>query len=329
MLKITENYKEIPKDIREKMFNANIYYSEVYFENESKEKELYYVFDEVAILIIVIQRRLIFRFVELPTEPFAYGNNFNESLFLDEVVFLCKTQLHVDWIGPSAPTALFLETPQNAKAIPFGSHIIDLTMSEEEIWVRMHSKHRNVIRKAEKEGVDIQVGQLELLSDYQRLDEETWSRSGQKKNLLPVYKKLFMNYPNHAILYMAYLDEEAQGGAIFFKNEKRSYYLYGASKSSPTTGAMNYLHWRAIKDFKQEGIQQYSFVGCRINEDVNSKYHGIQRFKERFGGKLIVGQMFKVILKPYKYQIFRFIQRIKRGYWVQDVIDQEINKWKK
>lgn len=329
MLKITGNYKEIPKDIREKMFNANIYYSEVYFKNESKEKKLYYVFDEVAILIIVIQKRLIFKFVELPTEPFVYGDNFNDSFFLDEVVFLCKTRLHVDWIGPSASTALFLEAPKSAIEIPFGSHMIDLTMTEEKIWARMHSKHRNVIRKAEKDGVTIQVGRLELISDYQRLDEETWERSGQEKNLLHVYEKLFMNYPNHAVLYMAYLNNEAQGGAIFLKNEKRSYYLYGASKNSPTTGAMNYLHWRAIKDFKQEGVQQYSFVGCRINEDVDSKYHGIQRFKERFGGELIVGRMFKVILKPYKYQVFRIVQRIKRGYWVQDVIDQEVNKWKK
>ena len=91
---------------------------------------------------------------------------------------------------------------------------------------------------------------------------------------------------------------------------------------------MNYLHWRAIRDFKQEGVKKYSFVGCRINEDIDSKCHGIQRFKERFGGTLFVGYMFKVILKPFKYKLFRLLQRIKNGRWVKDVVDQEIEKWR-
>ena len=76
-------------------------------------------------------------------------------------------------------------------------------------------------------------------------------------------------------------------------------------------------------------VRKYSFVGCRIQEDADSKYHGIQRFKQRFGGELIVGKMFKVILNPGKYRLFQILQKMKNGYWVQDVVDQEIGKWTK
>ncbi len=328
MLKVVENYKDIPKNIRDKMDKANIYYSKIYYENESKEKELYYIFDETAILLIMVQRRLLFRFVDLPSEPFVFGDGFKGDSFLDEATYICKKQLHVDWIGPSATTALFSHTPKDAQTIPFGSHIINLSKSEDEIWANMHSKHRNVIRKAEKDGVVIQMGREEMLSDYQKLDEATWKRSGQEKDLFPVYQNLFTKYPQNTVLYMAYYNGEPQGGAIFLKNEEISYYLYGASKDSPKIGAMNYLHWRAIRDFKQEGVKKYSFVGCRINEDIDSKCHGIQRFKERFGGTLFVGYMFKVILKPFKYKLFRLLQRIKNGRWVKDVVDQEIEKWR-
>ncbi len=329
MLEMVQAYQEIPKQIRRKLKEANIYYSEIYYKSECREKELYYMYNEAGILVVPVQRKLFFRFALLPTEPFVYGEVFEEKSFLDEIVLFCKEKLHIDWIGPSSATALFSDSPQNSQAIPFGSHVIDLSLSKDELWANLHSKHRNVVRKAEKDGVKIRIGKAELLPDYQKLDEATWERSGQKKNLMPVYQKLFVDYPAHAVLYMAYYNEVPQGGAIFLKNEAMSYYLYGASKDSPLTGAMNALHWRAMLDFKEERVRKYSFVGCRIQEDADSKYHGIQRFKQRFGGELIVGKMFKVILNPGKYRLFQILQKMKNGYWVQDVVDQEIGKWTK
>lgn len=329
MLNVAKEYRNVPKTIRQKMNEANIYYSEIYYENEKKQSEVYYIYDNAEILILLIQKKLFFRFAVLPTEPCVFGENVDIVNFLDEMVLLGKSVFKVDWIGSTGVTALFPAAPKTAQTIPFGSYIIDLSLSEEKIWADMHSKHRNVIRKAEKDGVIIQAGGTELLEDYCRLDEVTWKRSGETKKLFPVYQKLLTNYKGYAVLYMAYSEDgEPQGGAVFLKNKAMSYYLYGASKNSPTTGAMNYLHWTAIRDFKKEGIRQYNFVGCRINEDLDSKYHGIQRFKKRFGGALFVGKMFKVIVRPYRYKLFRFLQCVKQGHVVEDIIDQEIDKWK-
>ena len=79
---------------------------------------------------------------------------------------------------------------------------------------------------------------------------------------------------------------------------------------------------------KSNGVKKYSFVGCRIGEDEDSKYHSIQRFKERFGGTLEQGYMFKTVMSQWKYQLFHCLYKIKNKTVLTDAIDQELPKWK-
>lgn len=109
-----------------------------------------------------------------------------------------------------------------------------------------------------------------------------------------------------------------------------SYYLYGGSIDDVQLGAMNYLHWYAMINLKKRGVQQYSFLGCRINEDIDSKYHTLQRFKSRFGGTLVSGYMFKIPCNIFMYHLERRLRYIKRNYGRQcplDIIDEERYKW--
>ena len=132
---------------------------------------------------------------------------------------------------------------------------------------------------------------------------------------------------------MAYLDGEPQSGAFFYFNKQMCYYMYGANKNNPHNGSGNLLQWKAILDMKAAGVKRYSFVGCRINEDENSKYHGIQRFKERFGGELIQGFMFKMDFNPFMRKLFNLVVSLRsfvsshKYVPFKDVIDQEIHKW--
>ena len=52
----------------------------------------------------------------------------------------------LDWSDRGSST--FKAAPCGAEAIPFGSHIVTLDNTEENLWSAVHSKHRNVIRKA-------------------------------------------------------------------------------------------------------------------------------------------------------------------------------------
>jgi lipid II:glycine glycyltransferase (peptidoglycan interpeptide bridge formation enzyme) len=202
-----------------------------------------------------------------------------------------------------------------------------LNNDEETLWKNMHSKHRNSIRRADKGNVKIKFGSRELLYDYLILDYDTWERSDKKGNSIEYYENIFNYLADNAVVVIGYKDSVPQGGAIFIFNKEGAYYMYGASKNNPEPGTMNLLHWKAMLYMKDRGVKKYNFVGCRINVDEGSKYQGIQRFKEHFGGDLQMGYMFKVVINKTMYSLFqKSIQTVNKTKY-NDAIDQEIHKW--
>lgn len=296
-----------------------------------------YLFSDEYIVPVIILKKGLFVYASFLTEPARYKEG-SESLvsFLNDVCEYLKNEKNVQWISETPASALFCEAPKGAKAIPFGSHIVNLQEDEDVLWSKMHSKHRNVIKKAEKEGVQIVKGNNDgLLQDYHKIDVETWERSNVKANGVSHLKKLRNAMEDNIVFYLAYKDGAPQAGAIFYYNKVMCYYMHGASSNHSFTGSSNLLHWKAMLDMKNEGVKRYSFVGARINEDEKSKYHGIQRFKERFGGELFVGKRFKVLFNPLMYHIYIMMVSLKvsikqRRLVIQrDSIDQEWHKWKK
>ena len=330
MIQCVDNYRDIPTEIQESLKYANPYYSEEAFEFEKKNRyRVLFFYDSSQILVAYEVKKYFFRSLQLPTEPYVWSAESINLSFLDDIVVCCqKSPIRVDWVGPCSVTALFSYAPKCSISIPFGSYILDLGRTEDSLWDGLHSKHRNVVRRAQKNNVIIKYGGLELLDDYLQVEKMTWERSNMKLSLEKVYRDLFEKFPSSTVIFVAYYEGVIQGGAIFVFNSAMAYYLYGASRNSPVTGAMNLLQWEAINYFKNQGVKKYSFVGCRINEDPESKYHGIQEFKKRFGGTLFVGRMFKVILNSKKYRLYGWLKKIKNhGHPVLDIIDQEIDKW--
>lgn len=330
-MKFVNDYNSLPEAIKLELQNANIWYQISVFDYAlNTGVKTVFFFDETYIIVGFIQKKLFFKYMLFYTEPFCYNSNSvgQYRLFLDEIVSLSKTKLDIDFIAQTSAAALFTEAPAKSVSIPFGSYIIDLSQAEEELWDNVHSKHRNVIRNAEKNGVKVVKGGHELLDDYLLAEVETCKRSNMSSAGKKFYSDLFKEYKGNIILFLAYQNAKIQGGAIFYYNSTMAYYMHGASVNKVTTGAINLLLWEAIKFFKTENVRKFSFVGARINEDKNSKYHGIQNFKKRFGGELFVGKMFKVVNKPWKYKLYKFLLAIKtRGTINKDIIDQEIQKW--
>lgn len=322
----------LPESIREQFKDGNVFFSEAYgaYSLRKGGQPIYFYSEDYAI-VTFIHKKLIFKYAIMPTEYMSISDAAgNGTEFLDQVIQILKKKFGIHWVGPSQATALFDKAPSDAIKIPFGSHVSELSQTEEELWKHVHSKHRNVIRRAEKEGVTIKKGGRELLEDYLKMDMETWDRSNKQSNGAGFYEDFLSISEENAIIYIAYKENEPQGGAIYLYNKAMSYYMFGASINRPETGSMNLLQWKAMLDMKEQNVQKFSFVGCRIDEDPDSKYHGIQRFKERFGGELIQGYMFKVICNPLMYKLFTRLTYIKnnKGHaYAIDPIDQEIHKW--
>lgn len=329
MIKHAEQRSNLPANCIDSI-KGNFFYTQAYWNYLAEDNYPIYVFNEKFVILAVLYNKWFFRFAQFPVEYINFNSRDPQlpQVFLDDVIGYLKKKFRIQWVNPSSVSAFFDFHPTNSLRIPFGSHVIDLSYSEDELWSRVHSKHRNSVKRAEKANIVVRFGAIELLNDYMKLDAETRKRSNSpsidKSHLL----KMFNFFPKNILISISYKDDIPQGGGIFFYNKSMSYYMYGASKNQPESGAMNLLQWRTILHMKQIGIAAYSFVGCRINEDEDSKYHDIQRFKQGFGGELKVGFMFKVINSPIYYKLFRLLIKVKRGPGSKDVIDQEIHKWK-
>lgn len=314
--------------------DLNVFFT---FNNSQNSKcEQLFLYSSDYIIPVYLYQNGPFKSSSFLAEPCHYKDNGgDEKAFLNAVCYYLKENYRVQWIMETPASALFPVAPNSAIAIPFGSHIVNLEEDLETLWSKVHSKHRNVIKKAEKDGVEIVKGTDDkILKDYHSIDVQTWERSNVKANGVEDLKKEILSKGDDIIFYMAYKDGEPQAGAIFYYNQTMCYYMHGASRNHSYTGSSNLLHWVAMQDMKAAGVKRYSFVGARINEDPDSKFHGIQRFKERFGGELFVGKRFKVIFNPFMYRLFVLMTSIKqsirnkRWHWYKDSIDAELPKWK-
>lgn len=317
---------------------ANVFFQKQYKDYcEESGRRVIYVYSDNYVVPVELTRKLFFYYSTFSSEPYNYSSK-EENLqdFLTEVCSYIRYNFKVQWINALSTAILCMAFPRKSKYIPFGSHIIDLSLSEEELWSKIHSKHRNVIKKSEKDGVVIEFGRSEkLIQDYHSLDVMTWKRSNISDSGLEAIRNQLKYLGDNAIIYMAYYEGEPQSGALFYYNSAMCYYMFGANCDKPHTGAGNFLQWKAILNMKEAGVKKYSFVGCRINEDENSKYHSIQRIKERFGGELVQGFLFKVIFNKSAYWLFNLLVSTRMSIALksltkyQDIIDQEYYKWEK
>jgi len=106
-------------------------------------------------------------------------------------------------------------------------------------------------------------------------------------------------------------------------SQHSAYYAYGGSAVHPLSGATNLLQWEAIRCFRSLGVKRYDFCGVRINPEAGSKAAGLMMYKERFGGHLVHGYMWRSSLRPIRAAVYRFAVRLLRG---GDIVDQEQHK---
>jgi len=286
------------------------------------------------ILPFYLTKKFIFKRMFFTTEVIYINSNAGideEKKFLKEVVSLSE-KMGIDIIDVPPSNAVFNTYPDGSKFIEFGTYVLDLNKSEEELFAGLHQKHRNVVKKAMKDGVIIKQGAV-FLGECYKLIKDTYKRQGKGFIDFDEFKSMHDSLGDNVNFYVAVKDDVLQGCAILLWNTNNSsYYLYGGSIGKPYTGAVNYLHWQAILDMKKRGVRYYDFFGARIDPPKDSKYEGIQRFKSRFGGDLKCGYLWKYPVKPFKYYLFRLIFSLysltKCSIYKGDIIDNERKRQK-
>jgi hypothetical protein len=181
----------------------------------------------------------------------------------------------------------------HAPYTPFLSMVTDLSVGEDAIMEKFGKDCRYKIRRAEaRDGL-----RLELIPDPEsRLDEfrAFYDAFARQKSLPPCDPKWLLaackarqlaltsvSQSGAALVWHAYVmcanAARLQYTASCFRNRESDYRaLVGR--------ANRWLHWRAMLQFKQMGLQRYDWGGLFEDESVPERA-GINRFKKDFGGR--------------------------------------------
>lgn len=314
--------------------NLNIFATERFLKSLKAEEYGWIAgYEENKLLFIlpfIKNKKRLFKYIQFRSQVITFNENSEkkEQEFLNKVIQFIKKEDKVDFIICPPTNGLFRVIPsyKGVEFCGFGSYVINLKKTEEELWNAIHGKHRNVIRKAINNNIEVKFDENNLEKVYEIL-EITMQRSNLTMGSKDIFIERLKNLEKKMKVIGVYKDKEIQGVGVFVYNKDRVYYLYGGHVENSYLGAMNYLHWEAIKYFKNLGIEKYDFLGARLNPEKGSKLEGIQRFKSRFGGELEKGYLWKIEFNKKKAFLFEISKKIywwlKRKKYIGDIIEQE------
>ena len=177
----------------------------------------------------------------------------------------------------------------NAEPMKQVSNVIDLgktvaidLSSEEVIWNNIISKNRNMIRKAEKNGIEIRHGKdQELFKDFKRIYDATMEKDHAEeyyffKNAFyeSIHRDLYDNYE----MFYAVMDGQIIAMSIMlFANDQMHYHLSGSMLEYRNLAPSNLLLYKAALWGCEHGYKTFHLGG-----GVGSGEDGLYKFKAAF-----------------------------------------------
>ncbi|MHB8262055.1 MAG: lipid II:glycine glycyltransferase FemX [Bacteroidia bacterium] len=308
----------------------------IYFIKNEESKDVLFFTDELENTITCKTWKNKFLKLIQPTYPplSKRGERLSEQQeqdFLNKwVEFLSENKL-THRISQPENFAIFKTIPNHSVYAPFGTYYLNLEKkTEDELFKNLHTKHRNVIKNAEKNKVELKYGK-ECINDFYSLYKQTMKRANMYCQDISYFNNFYNSLAENSICGVAYYNSIPQGGLFMPYTKFGAFYLYGSSAEKvEINGAITYLHWNTIKLLKQKGVKRYDFVGARLSDVSGTKLKGIQQFKERFGAELENGFLWKKDLDKLTCNLFDSLVilklRLKNQKPPMDIIEQEREK---
>jgi len=278
---------------------------------ETKSTRYGWLVNDAYLLPYFLDKRALFTRMVFTTAPIARHSRLtahDEKAFLDGMVDFVKHHQLCDFIYKAQSNVVFQSCPKESVCIPWGTYEVDLKKSSEALFNSFHSKSRNIIRKAIKEGVEVQTTE-DIALVYQNI-KETLERQKSVHYPSREYLEKLQTIQDNARFFTAVKDNVIQGSLILLYDQERGYAMYAGSIKTPQAGSLDLLHYEAMKFLQKKNISVYDFVGTRITIKKGSKQEGIDRFKRKFNPTLNKGVAFRTIIRPKKYYLYVWFSKI-------------------
>lgn len=261
------------------------------------EPTLFYFENEKARAVNVVMRRDISKsglfenleenkYFDLAT-PYGYGGFIIEGEYCQELekeyAGFCKENLIISEFVRFHPVLKNSKILSNMYEISELGSTITIDISDKEtIWENFSSKNRNVIRKAQKEGVAVQYGNTEELFDsfiemYNKTMERNEASSYYyfEKNFYDSIRKDFKD--NSLLFYALYQNKIIAMSIILFANRGIHYHLSAFNTEYSNKAPTNLLLYEAACWGSEKGYKTFHLGG-----GVGSKEDSLYSFKKAF-----------------------------------------------
>jgi Acetyltransferase (GNAT) domain len=209
-------------------------------------------------------------------EPLCADNNSFKNLFENAIEFgKARGWKYLECRGGGI---FFGEAPAS---LAFYGHSLDLTPGEQNLFDALESPVRRAIRKAEKDGVKVEVLQSE---EAMRGFYSLLCKTRQKHGLPPQPLKFFLNIHKHILsqnmgaVVLASYQNRPIAASVYFQMRGRAIYKYGASDEAfHHLRGNNLVMWEAIKWLARGGVKKLHFGKTALSNE------GLRKFKLGWG----------------------------------------------
>jgi lipid II:glycine glycyltransferase (peptidoglycan interpeptide bridge formation enzyme) len=190
------------------------------------------------------------------------------------------------WQPPSAAAGFTAGQPQYVFQVPLEGRTLDeVSKGFNQLW-------RRNIKKAEKEGVTVEVGVPADLAEFHSLYEVTATRDHFTPRPLSYFTTMMDALsgedPERFRLYLARHEGELLAATIWIRVGTHAWYSYGASADHKRElRPSNAIQWRMLSDAHAAGATVYDLRGITDTLDPNDHLFGLIQFKLGTGGQAV------------------------------------------
>ena len=280
---------------------------------------LHYETPSLRAMYVFMRRKTAIEGVYDSITPYGYGGVLFESdvaeentdLFWNEYMQVMEQEHIVDNFVRYHPV---LKNAVPMKAI---SDVIDLgktvaidLASPEVIWENIISKNRNMIRKAEKNGIEIHHGKgLELFADFKRIYNATMDKDHAEEYYYfgdEFYESIHNDLHDNYEMFYAVLDGRIVAMSIMlFANKQMHYHLSGSMIEYRNLAPSNLLLYKAALWGCEQGFKTFHLGG-----GVGSGEDNLYKFKAAFNRNS--DYQFSIGKEIYNQELYDELVRIRK-----------------
>lgn len=252
---------------------------------------LYYEVDGLKAIYVYMRRPTAIEEVYDSVTPYGYGGVLFEG-DTSEKNLMAFWKAYVEEMGKEHIVDNFVRyhpVLKNAEPMKSVSNVIDLgktiamdLTSPELIWDNIHSKNRNMIRKAEKNGIVIEHGQgMDLFDKFIKIYNATMDKDHAEEYYYfkrPFYESIHYDLQDNYELFYAKLEDKIIAMSIMlFANGRLNYHLSGSDMEYRNLAPSNLLLYKAALWGSEKGFKTFHLGG-----GVGSGEDNLYKFKAAF-----------------------------------------------